>query len=400
MIDGLRVSAFLAGKALQRGNKGTLVLTVMIIALVFVNLVFLPSIVAGVVVMFNQQSVDYNYGNLVVEPRENEQAIEDAGVLVRRIERIPGVLAISPRLTAGGTVTFHGTSLARSVIGIDPTEERRVTRTSTRMIEGVYLSDGDTDAAVIGRTIAGNENPRLDTQDSLGGVRVGDSITVTYTNGAIRRYLVKGIFQTDSYSTDASVFVTRRELEGVTGRSDQASQLLVRTGVDGDEEAFRLRLYSYGVQETVRTWQEKSRGIIGDVTNSFAIINLISTAVSLVIAIVVIFIVVFINTVNRRRQIGILKAIGIEPRLIVGSYVIQVLVICGAGAAAGLVLLAGVVQYLTLYPLRFPGGPVLPVVELLQVAQSVASLFVVSTIAGYVPAWKVAGEEILEAIRG
>jgi len=141
MLDGLRVSAFLAGKALQRGNKGTLVLTVMIIALVFVNLVFLPSIVAGVVVMFNQQSVDYNYGNLVVEPRENEQAIVDAGVLVRRIERIPGVLAVSPRLTAGGTVTFQGTSLARSLIGIDPTEERRVTRTSTRMIEGVYLSD-------------------------------------------------------------------------------------------------------------------------------------------------------------------------------------------------------------------------------------------------------------------
>ncbi len=72
MLEGLRVSAFLAGRSLRRGNKGTILLTVMIIALVFVNLVFLPSIVQGVVVSFNRQSIDYNYGNLDVEPREGE----------------------------------------------------------------------------------------------------------------------------------------------------------------------------------------------------------------------------------------------------------------------------------------------------------------------------------------
>ena len=69
-------------------------------------------------------------------------------------------------------------------------------------------------------------------------------------------------------------------------------------------------------------------------TRSFAIINLISTAVSLVIATVVIFIVVFINTVNRRRQIGILKAIGIDKGLIVNSYVLQVVFMSVVGIAA------------------------------------------------------------------
>ncbi len=178
------------------------------------------------------------------------------------------------------------------------------------------------------------------------------------------------------------------------------SQILIRTQTDGDENDFRYRLYAFGVQEKVRTWQEKSRGIIGDVTRSFGIINLISTGVSLVIAAVVIFIVVFINTVNRRRQIGILKAIGIDKGLIVNSYVLQVMFMCLAGSALGLALLAIVVRLLTIYPLVFPGGPVYPDVQATQILQSIASLFIVSVIAGYVPAWRTASEEILSAIRG
>jgi putative ABC transport system permease protein len=186
----------------------------------------------------------------------------------------------------------------------------------------------------------------------------------------------------------------------VLGLEDQASLILIRTQTTGNEDAVRNTLYAFGVQETIKTWQEKAQGIIGDVTRSFAIINLISTAVSLVIATVVIFIVIFINTVNRRRQIGILKAIGIDKSLIVNSYVLQVLFMSAAGSLLGLGLLAVVVRLLTIYPLVFPGGPVYPAVEAAQILQSIASLFIVSIVAGYVPAWRTASEGILSAIRG
>ncbi len=400
MLEGLRVSLFLAGRSLRRGNKGTLLLTVTIIALVLVNLVFLPSIVQGVVVSFNRQAIDYNYGNLDVEPREGEVYIPNADGLVSRLERIPGVSAVAARVTSGAAITFETTTLSRSVTGIDPDDEARVTLTADRMIEGEYLSAGDRGSIVIGRTLAGEEDERLDQLESLGGARVGDSVTVAYANGQIRRYHVKGIFQTNAVGADSSAFVTRAEIASVLGLDDQATQVLIRTVEEGDEDAFRNRLYAFGIQEPIQTWQEKSRGILGDVTESFAIINLISTGVSLVIAIVVIFIVVFINTVNRRRQIGILKAIGIDKGLIVNSYVFQVIFMCLAGSGLGLALLAAVTRLLTVYPLSFPGGPVYPAVETAQILQSMASLFIVSVIAGYVPAWRTASEEILAAIRG
>jgi putative ABC transport system permease protein len=118
--------------------------------------------------------------------------------------------------------------------------------------------------------------------------------------------------------------------------------------------------------------------------------------VSLIIAIVVIF----INTVNKRKQIGILKAIGIDHRIIIYSYVIQVLFIATADTVLALVLIGAITAYLSANPLVFPGGPVIPRVEADLVLQSIVSLFAVSAIAGYIPAWKTAREDILDAIRG
>ena len=66
----------------------------------------------------------------------------------------------------------------------------------------------------------------------------------------------------------------------------------------------------------------------------FDIINVISTIVSLVIAVVVIFIVIFINTVYRRKQIGILQAIGIDRSIIIKSYIFQALFIFASGTLA------------------------------------------------------------------
>jgi putative ABC transport system permease protein len=115
---------------------------------------------------------------------------------------------------------------------------------------------------------------------------------------------------------------------------------------------------------------------------------------------VVIFIVIFINTINKRRQIGILKAIGINKRIIVYSYIIQVLIIATCGILLGLALSSGLVTYLTYNPLVFPGGAVYPVVESGPVIRSVISLALVSLISGFIPSWKTANEPILDAIRG
>ncbi len=400
MFAGLRVSAFLAWKSIERGSRGTLALTIMIIALIFVNLVFLPSIISGVVETFNTQSIDFDLGNLVIEPREGSQYLDGVAGLQKKVERIPGVVGTSPRITVGVTYFYRGRNAASTLYGITPEDERSVTRIADYMTAGEFLSSGDTDAIVMGATLAGSEGEEVGGLPSLQGVGVGDSVEVAYPNGATRTYQVKGIFKTQSFGVDTAAFVTSREMSGVLGLDNQASIILVKTAVNGREEEYKTELLSYGIQEEILTFREKSGGFVDQAIQSFNIINAISTLVSLIIAIVVVFIVIFINTVNRRRQIGILKAIGIDQQIIINSYVLQVLFITAVGALVGIGLNAGVTTYLTAYPLVFPGGPVYPDVEASAILRSIASLFAVSVVAGYIPAWQIVREDILSAIRG
>ena len=277
MFEGLRVSAFLAWKSIQRGSKGTLALTIMIVALIFVNLVFLPSIISGVVKTFDGQSINFDFANLVIEPREGSQYIDGVTGLQKKVERIPGITGTSPRIAAGVTYFYRGRNTASTLYGITPEDERSATKIADYMTEGEFLSNGDTDAIVMGVTLAGQEGEEAGGLPSLQGVVVGDSVEVAYPNGETRTYRVKGIYKTQSFGVDTAAFVTSREMSGVLGLRDQASMVLVKTEVNGREDDYKMVLLSYGIQEEIRTYQEKSGGFVDQAIQSFNIINAIST---------------------------------------------------------------------------------------------------------------------------
>jgi len=394
------VSFFLAIRSIQRGNRFTFLLTVAIMGLVFVNLVFLPSIISGVVVNFNSQSIDYNFGNLVIEPRENQLFITDVSKVKQKIEQIPGVTGTSPRFSAGATYNYKGNQISGQIVGLNPRYEQEVTLIHTKLKEGDFLAEGDTDSILLGTQLAGNIDERLDKQDSLGGVSTGDSVVVLFNNGVRRTMKVKGILETGSFGVDRNGFISLKEMNAIYGISDTATSLLIKLSQNGEEEQYKKALMEYGISEKIQTFQEKGQGFVNDAIRSFEIINAISTMVSLVIAIVVIFIVIFINTINKRRQIGILKAIGINKKIIIDSYIIQVLIIATCGILLGVLLSFGLVAYLTYQPLVFPGGAVYPVIEAGPVIRSIISLALVSLISGFIPSWQTANEPILDAIRG
>ena len=104
-----------------------------------------------------------------------------------------------------------------------PSDDTQVLKTSTRIISGDFLSDGDRDQIVIGSLLAGHKDTTLDKVKSLGGVEVGDSVDVTFSNGITRKYHVKGIFETRITSLDQSAIITNNEMESVNGLSDKAS---------------------------------------------------------------------------------------------------------------------------------------------------------------------------------
>ena len=134
----LKLSFFLGLRSLQRGSIGSLVMTVVIIGMVFTNMIFLPSVITGAINLFVEQTIEFQSGDILIEPKENAEVIEDLEDLLARVNRVPGVLRAAPHNNIGGVMKFKGNRLAGSVIAIRPRDEVLVTGVSKMIREGQY----------------------------------------------------------------------------------------------------------------------------------------------------------------------------------------------------------------------------------------------------------------------
>ncbi len=400
MFQNQKVALFLATRTLKRSGKGGLLLVIVIIAMVFTNMLFLSSLVQGAVQLFNENTIEFSTSDILIEPRGDERYIDNLDTLLTKVNNAPGVRRASARYTLGATLYSEDKALSLPVTAFRPQDEREVTRIHTRMQEGEFLSSGDTDAILIGSLVAGNEDESQDLFESLGGVRVGDSIEVIFANGVRKEYRVKGIFATKFYQVDYTAYITWEEMNRVLGReNNQASSVAVNVEQGRDLDSMVTSLMRFGVQEDVKTWKTAMGQAVEQAVESYDIINSITVIVSLIIAVVIIFIVNMIKALNNRRQIGILRAIGIERSIIVQSYIFQVMFIALLGTILGLLLMQGLIVYFQTYPLEFPEGNVSLYVKPVDMVVNAVYLFFTACFAGMVPAWRITREPVLDAMR-
>lgn len=397
-----RVSLYLAVRSIYRGNRSTLLLTILIIALVMVLMNFLGIIIGGVITLYNDQMIDYQYGHVILEPRDKQTSIQNADELVKQLKGIPGVKGVTAHVSTGITITNpnNGKFQSISLMSFNPDDEQEVTRYQNVIIDGDYLSKGDTDEILIGTLLAGKEEESQDKLPSLGGVKVGDWVEVTFSNGIVKSYRVKGIYETLGALIDHGAFITRDDMNSVVHSGDVATEILITGGSVGEATSLKYALMEYGIGEQIKTWSEKGQGILGDAIASLNLINTIMKVVALIVASVVIFIVTYINVINRKKQIAILKAIGVRKKIIEGSYLIQVLFQCAWGTFVGILMLNIIVFILTIHKIRFPMGFLTPVLDYGAIAVTIALLCLVSLVSAFIPARQVTNEEILDAMRG
>ena len=398
----LKVAFFLAWRSLVRGNRSSVLLNILIIGMVFTNMMFFPSLMAGIGVDIKEQIVSYQTSNIMIGPASGEQFITDIETTLAQINGLPGVERATPHYQTGGTLQSRGRLISASIYAIQPREEQYVSPLYTTMISGSYLGESDVGEAIIGVSLAGSPNIRKEDEvsPSLGGVRVGDSIQVKYGNGLEKEYRVKGIYQTGNFDMDSRMIVSWEDMQDVVGEPlNYAPYITVRVKPGYSESFVKNEILQYGVREQVQTTDDLLDKDIGRAMASFSIIGFVSLIVSLVIAVVVLFIVVMVKTLNNRRQIGILKAIGVEQSVIMNSYGFQVVLLSIAGILVGFLFTGLIVLYMTYCPMVTPSFSATPYVTPLDLAINGIILFLASVIAGYLPAWKVSRENIRQVIR-
>ncbi|HOW15461.1 FtsX-like permease family protein [Methanosarcina sp.] len=400
MLEKAKVSFFLASRSITRGNKGITIFTVFVLTLIFVQLVLFSSILAGVTLKFNELMVNYQTGNVVVEPKEEERYIEDASALQKKIESLPEVVGTSARLKTTGNFQYKEKEIGGTVYGIDPAEETFVTGLEGAVISGEFLSRPDRGEIILGREVSGGFDALMESR-SLGGVDVGDTVELTIS-GKTREFRVKGIYTTLFFMADAGAYISRADMEDmldIEGR-DLAQEIAVKTTAGTDEYETRTSLLSLGIKENIRTWHEFA-GILRLIENTLGLVRNIMNAIGLLIAFVIIFVVIYVNIVNKKRQIGVQKAIGIEQNVIVASFVLQAMLYAGTGIIFGYAFMRfGLVPYTVSHPIQVPLGAMSLRLDDAEAVNRAVLLFLASIVGSVIPAYKLAQKDLLDLIWG
>ena len=400
MLEKAKVSFFLASRTITRGNKGITIFTVIVLALIFVQLVLFSSMLAGVTLKFNELMVDFQTGNVVVEPREEERYIEDASALQKKIESLPQVVGTSARLKTSGNFHYKEKEMGATVYGIDPEDENFVTDLEDAVISGEFLSRPDRGEVILGREVSGGFGALMESK-SLGGVEVGDTVEITIS-GKTREFRVKGIYTTRYFMVDAGAYISRADLEEMLGVQDRdfAQEIAVKTIAGTDEYETRTALLSLGIRENIRTWREFA-GILGLIESTLGMIRDIMNVIGLLIAFVIIFVVIYVNIVNKKRQIGVQKAIGIEQNVIVTSFVLQAMFYAGIGVILGFVFMRfGLAPYTAANPVDIPLGSMSLKLDDAEAINRAVLLFLASIIGSVIPAYTLTQKDLLELIWG
>lgn len=401
MINDIKVGALIAYCSIKRGNKKTLAFIIFVLSLIFLNLVFLPSMIGGLSGMFTGFMQDYPYGDIVIEPAEDNTYINNVDNVLQKVRAVNGVRAVTKRLDAAASIEHKQKVVGSTITGVLPTEEYDISRYPYIISDGDFLGELSRGEIIIGAMLVegyfGSE-----IYDNLGEVRVGSLVDVTYSNGVKRTYKVKGIMEGTFEVVDLNALVHYKEIEDVYGLDgSKATKVVVRIEKQGTEDNIKDKIISAGVKEPVFTWGDKAESILRQALQSIGAINVMSKFVSLVVGAALILIIIYINVLNRKKEIGILKAIGITPRSIVLSYAFLSMFYVLLGIFVGLILYFALMLYFHANPFTmYETIKIRPEIDYLFLVQNILTMLVLSMIAGILPAWMVSKESILKAIWG
>ena len=400
MLNDIKVGFVSAKSSIKRGNKKTLTFIVFVLALIFMNLVFLPSMIGGLSGMFTD-FMQYSYGDIVVEQGGDNPYINNVDNVLQKTRAVPGVKAATKRLNVGASIQYKQKVVGSTITGVLPSEEYYVSNYPNIIKEGDFLGDLSRDEIIIGAMLVegyfGSE-----IYDNLGGVRVGSFVNVTYSNCVVRTYKVKGIMEGTFELVDLNALVHYKEIEDVFGLDgSKATSVVIKVEDTADSAKVKEKIIGAGVKEPVFTSDEKSDAILRQAMQSIDMINVVSKYVSLIVGASLILIIIYINVLNRKKEIGILKAVGITSRSIVISYACLSMFYVSLGILAGLVLYFVLMYFFTVNPVTFYETiTIIPEIQGGLIIQSIFTMLVMSVIAGILPAWRVSKGSILEAIWG
>jgi lipoprotein-releasing system permease protein len=369
------------------------VISVLGIAIGVTALIVVIAVMAG----FDRDLRDKIVGNtshITISGFKGIGEAEYAGLL-KKITLNPHVKGVSPCVQGQILLKEAGRFFAVAMKGIEPSTEPQVTKIDKYLISG-SLGSLAKDGIIVGKELAGHL-----------GLRLNSPVTVYSPTGKQHDLKVVGIFNSGMYDYDLNlVFVQVKTAQELLGLAGEFTSVAVK--LDDLYLANKVRdelSSSLGYDYSLKTWTETNQ-------NFFAALKLEKLTMFIILTLIIIvaaFNIVStlsILVVDKTKDIGILKAIGMTNRQIRNIFTYEGFIIgglgtiLGAAGGIGLCLLLKKYQFIKLpqdiyYIDRLPVSIELwPDIGLIVLAALAITL--VSTV---YPASKAAGLKPVEALR-
>ena len=327
-----------------------------------------------------------------------QHGLARAPALAKELSALPGVRAVLPRLQFSGLISNGDKSAVFLGTGVVPEADFRVRGPQMRFLDGEPFSAGaDVPEVVIGGELA-----------KLLRAKPGSSLTLlaTTTEGSLNAVdvIVRGLVTLGATEIDKRLVLTDIAAVQKLLLTDKVSTLSVYLRETGDTDAFVARMHAEHPQLAVRTWLD----LAFFYQAVRALYNRIFSMFGFIIAVIVLF--AMTNTLamavsERTREIGTLRAIGTFPGEIVRNFVLEGVLIGGAGALAGMALAGAAIVFLIFAGIQMPpppgrsvGYPLLVNFSVWLYAATGIGVVAVSALAAYLVSAKAARRPIPEAL--
>jgi ABC-type lipoprotein release transport system permease subunit len=306
------------------------------------------------------------------------------------------------RVKVPAVITSERDSRGVTLIGVDPEKESEISFVADDIVDGRFLESPEDRGVIVGRKL-------LDTLETDLGKRVVVMTQDPENEIADRGFRIVGVFDASIESYEESlIFVGQKTLQQMLGIGDQVSEIAVMGDDYRNVEVLFAEVGSaVDADAEAKPWYELDNylGTMLGVMDGFVLVWIIVIFLALSFGLVnTLVMAVF----ERIREIGLMLALGMKPRMILGQILVESFFLLVMGLAIGNVLgvvsvemldggidLSGVAEGMEMFGASSVLYPELTIADMMTANVIVV---VLGFIASLSPAWRASRLDPIRAI--
>jgi ABC-type lipoprotein release transport system permease subunit len=401
----------MAWRNMWRNWRRTLIATIAIV-LGLILLVFMDAMIAGSDQAIYSNSVRLYGGNLQVHsPGYRAKAsrmpvlpLANAEIVLDTVSAQPQVVSASMRINTGGMLSNRRDAFPVAITAIQPEREAPVSLIAENITEGRYLDPADEDAILIGRELA-----------DLLGAHVGDRVILLgqRKDESMRQatMTIAGIYDLGLGEAEkGTVFINLSQAQVLYNLRDQATEVTAMLERVGQEDNLvpvlqsALPAYEVDTWDSLRPELQETLAMKSTFTSIFGFIVVMIAAIG-------IFNLMMMAVYERTREMGVMAAMGMKSRQLLGLFLMEGAMIGIFGAVIGCIAAWILVWAVAQVGIDFSsltsemnetvalmGSRLYPAIELSKIIGYGVAVAFIAALATLYPAWQAARQEPAQAL--